>query len=209
MLYSIGQGACPPEHFCAWCPGSLRPATMSDPALTNRLRQRSRRAGLAVGLSMALTIAVCVGSFAWIYAEADPFFADLVGSDAKATTGARRTPTAAGTASGGRGAASVEPTEKPTDEPTVESAEPTHTQAPRPTSTPGEFRATHITNPNSRVNFRPQPDLNTDPIAVLDPGTPVQALGDERVDGDGNRWLKFRTEDGLEGWLREDAFEPV
>jgi Bacterial SH3 domain len=178
---------------------------MSDPGLTNRLRQRSRRAGLAVGLSMALTIAVCVGGFAWIYAQVDPFFADLVGSDAKATTGSQPTPTAEGTASGSHRAADDQPTKEPTEQP----AEPTRTQAPRQTPTPEEFRATHITNPNSRVNFRPEPNLNTDPIAQLDPGTPVQALGDEEVDGDGNRWLKFRTEDGLEGWLREDAFDPI
>jgi cytoskeletal protein RodZ len=182
---------------------------MSDPGLTNRLRQRSRRAGLAVGLSMALTIAVCVGSFAWIYAEADPFFADLVGSDAKATTSSRPTPTAEGTASGSRSAAGSAPTDEATEAPTEAPAHPTETPAPRPTQTPAEFRATHITNPNSRVNFRPEPNLNTEPIALLDPGTPVQALGDEQVDGDGNRWLRFRTEDGLEGWLREDAFAPI
>jgi hypothetical protein len=178
---------------------------MSDPGLTNRLRQRSRRAGLAVGLSMALTIAVCIGSFAWIYAEADPFFADLVGSDAKATTGPPRTPTAEGTTPSSRRAAGAEPTEESTEKP----AEPTRTPAPRPTATSEVFRATHLTNPNSRVNFRPEPNLDTEPITTLDTGTPVQALGDEEVDGDGNRWLKFRTEDGLEGWLREDMVVPI
>jgi hypothetical protein len=182
---------------------------MSDPGLTNRLRQRSRRAGLAVGLSMALTIALCVGSFAWIYAKADPFFSDLVGSDAKATTGSQPTPSAAGTATIARAAAGAAPTDIPTAEPTGAPAAPTRTQAPAQTPTSGAFKATHITNPNTRVNFRPQPNLNTDPIALLDPGTPVQALGDQQVDGDGNRWLKFRTEDGLEGWLREDAISPV
>ncbi|HEY7037063.1 MAG TPA: SH3 domain-containing protein [Thermomicrobiales bacterium] len=181
---------------------------MSDPGLTNRLRQRSRRAGLAVGLSMALTIALCIGSFAWIYAKADPFFADLVGSEAKATTASRTTLTAEGTASGTR-SAEVAPTSEPTQEPTSKPAQPTRTPAPRQTPTSEVFQATHITNPNSRVNFRPEPDLNTTPITTLDAGTPVQALGDEQVDGDGNRWLKFRTEDGLEGWLREDAVQPV
>src|SRR5262249_28820542 len=157
---------------------------MSDPGLTNRLRQRSRRAGLAVGLTMALTIALCIGSFAWIYAEADPFFSDLVGSDAKATTGSRPTATAEGTASSGRGAAGAAPTDDPTVEPTQAPAAPTRTPAPRPTPTSTAFKATHITNPNSRVNFRPEPNLNSNPIALLDPGTPVQALGDEQVDGD-------------------------
>lgn len=177
---------------------------MSDPGLTNRLRQRSRRAGLAVGLSMALTIAVCIGSFAWIYAKADPLFADFVGADRTSST---RTPTAAASAPA-RGSADEEP--EPTEEPTEEAEpEPTEEPTPAPTETPDVFQATHLTNPNSRVNFRPEPNLNTEPVALLDPGTPVQALGEEETDGDGNLWMRFRTEDGLEGWLREDAFDPI
>jgi hypothetical protein len=177
---------------------------MSDPGLTNRLRQRSRRAGLAVGLSMALTIAVCIGSFAWIYAKADPLFADFVGADGTSST---RTPTAAASAPA-RGSADEEP--EPTERPTEEAEpEPTEEPTPAPTETPEVFQATHLTNPNSRVNFRPEPNLNTEPVALLDPGTPVQALGDEETDGDGNLWMRFRTEDGLEGWLRQDAFDPI
>lgn len=178
---------------------------MSDPGLTNRLRQRSRRAGLAVGLSMALTIALCIGSFAWIYAKADPYFIDFVGSAAKATTSSGPMPTTAGTAAGSN--ATVPPA--PTDAPAAKRAAATRTPAPRPTPTPAQFHATHITNPNSPVNFRPQPNLDTQPIAVLDPGTPIMALGDKSVDGNGNTWLKFRTQDGVEGWLREDAFQPA
>ncbi|MEA2584644.1 MAG: hypothetical protein QOF33_2729 [Thermomicrobiales bacterium] len=178
---------------------------MSDPGLTNRLRQRSRRAGLAVGLTMALTIAVCIGSFAWIYAKADPLFADFVGRDATTPQTDRPTPTVSASATGEGVAANAEPTEKPAEAP----AEPTETPAPRPTPTPEAFRATHLTNPNSRVNFRPLPSLDSEPIALLDPGTPVQAIGEQQVDSDGNNWLQFRTQDGLEGWLRQDAFVPI
>jgi hypothetical protein len=178
---------------------------MSDPGLTNRLRQRSRRAGLAVGLSMALTIAVCIGSFAWIYAKADPLFSDLVGNEVASAT---RTPTAESAATPGRGGAEDEP--EPTDEPTEErEPDPTEEPTPEPTETPDVFQATHLTNPNSRVNFRPEPNLDTEPITQLDPGTPVQSLGDDVTDSDGNLWMRFRTEDGLEGWLREDAFDPI
>jgi Bacterial SH3 domain len=176
---------------------------MSDPGLTNRLRQRSRRAGLAVGLTMALTIAVCIGAFAWIYAKADPLFADFVGAEATATRSVGRTPTVEATTAGSRNPANPAPTA--TTMPTA--VPPTPTEGP--TATSDAFTATHLTNPNSRVNFRPEPSLDTDPIAVLEPSTPVQALGPEEVDGDGNRWLKFRTEDGLEGWLREDAFVAI
>lgn len=176
---------------------------MSDPGLTNRLRQRSRRAGLAVGLSMALTIAVCIGGFVWIYAKADPLFADFVGAP---ETPVRRTATAAASATSGRGEGAGEPTEEATEE---SAAEPTDEPTPRPTPTPDVFRATHLTNPNSRVNFRPEPNLDVEPITQLDPGTQVQSLGDQETDSDGNLWMRFRTEDGLEGWLREDAFDPI
>ncbi len=176
---------------------------MSDPGLTNRLRQRSRRAGLAVGLTMALTIAVCIGSFAWIYAKADPLFADFVGREGTTPQSPARTPTAEATVEAGIGEAA------PTAAPPRAPAEPTETHPPPPTPTSEAFRATHLTNPNTQVNFRPQPTLDAEPIAILDASTPVQALGNQQVDSDGNNWLQFRTEDGLEGWLREDAIVPV
>jgi hypothetical protein len=150
---------------------------------------------------MALTIAVCIGGFVWIYAKADPLFADFVGADTTST----RTPTAAASATT-RGGGAAEPTKEATEE---AEPEPTDEPTPPPTPTPDVFQATHLTNPNSRVNFRPEPNLDSEPLALLDPGTPVQALGDQQTDSDGNLWMRFRTEDGLEGWLREDAFVEI
>lgn len=185
---------------------------MSDPGLTNRLRQRSRRAGLAVGLSMALTIAVCIGSFAWIFVRAEPLFADLVGNDATAVRSATRTPTPSGDDDGngstGEDAAAAEPTETPEED---ADAEPTATSEPRPTATatPEQFQATHQTNPSNGVNFRTGPSLDSEIIMILPESTPIQALGQTETDSDGNQWLQFRTEDGQTGWLREDAFVPI
>jgi hypothetical protein len=185
---------------------------MSDPGLTNRLRQRSRRAGLAVGLSMALTIAVCIGSFAWIFVRAEPLFADLVGNDATAVRSATRTPTAAGNDDDDEAVGGDAPTRTPEEvAQEEEEPEPTETAEPRPTATqtPAQFQATHLTNPSNGVNFRTGPSLDSEVITILPESTPFQALGDQQVDGDGNQWLQFRTEDGLVGWLREDAFVPV
>ncbi|MCC7025149.1 MAG: hypothetical protein IT338_20115, partial [Thermomicrobiales bacterium] len=43
---------------------------MTDSGLSTRLRQQSRRAGLMVGITMALAIAICIlgsaGLFAWL-----------------------------------------------------------------------------------------------------------------------------------------------
>jgi hypothetical protein len=177
---------------------------MSDQGLTNRLRQRSRRTGLAVGLSMALTIAVCIGSFAWIYAKADPLFADFVGADGTSST---RTPTAAASAPA-RGSADEEP--EPTERPTEEAErEPTEEPTPAPTETPDEFQATHVSNPDLQINLRPEPSTDGDPVAVLATGTPLQYLGEQQTGDDGLLWFRFRTEDGIEGWLREGTFQEI
>jgi hypothetical protein len=178
---------------------------MTDPGLTNRLRQRSRRAGLAVGLSMALTIAVCIGGFAWIYAKANPYFLDFVGADATSTPRTTQAPPEA--ASGGDAPTEEEqsdpdPTETPEPEPTEEQ-EPTAA----PTATSAEFAVTHISNPDLSTNLRPGPSVDGDPVDVLPPGTGLQYLGEQQTGDDGFQWYHFRTEDGTEGWMREGTFQ--
>ncbi|GIW03579.1 MAG: hypothetical protein KatS3mg059_0199 [Thermomicrobiales bacterium] len=170
---------------------------MSDPGLTIRLRQRSRRAGLAVGLSMALTIGLCIGSFAWIYAKVDPFTADFTGQRGVAPP---PVPTATATAeevvqNEQSAAGDAEDTPTPTPAPTR-----------TPTPTPETFRATHLSNPDLRTNLRPEPSVDNDPVAVLEPATPLQYLNEETTGDDGYKWFRFRTEDGLEGWMREGTF---
>jgi cytoskeletal protein RodZ len=185
---------------------------MSDPGLTNRLRQRSRRAGLAVGLSMALTIAVCIATFAWIYAKANPLFTDFVGAKATATQNERQPsatdiPTQAATSSGAE-SADAPPTETPKPRPTEQPSDnqqPTQTPTATPTST--AFKQTHISNPNLSTNLRPEASTNGDPVEVLPAGTPLQFLNDQQTGDDGQQWFKFRTEDGTEGWMREGTFQ--
>jgi hypothetical protein len=181
---------------------------MSEPGLNNRLRQHSRRAGLMVGLSMALTIALCVGSFVYIYAWADPLTRDFVNASAPEPT---RTPT--------REAAARSEEEEPADEPAPEDEpeeeEPEPTQAPDPTPTPDSFQPTHVISAETPINFRPGPAVASgDPVATLGPGTELQYLNESEPSQDpaqeGNlNWLRFRTADGLEGWIREIDVEPL
>ena len=58
---------------------------MTDPGLSNRLRQHSRRAGAMIGLSMAATIAICVGGFALTYGALTPLLAGIVPIEPAAT----------------------------------------------------------------------------------------------------------------------------
>lgn len=185
---------------------------MQDPGLNHRLQQRSRRSGFMIGLTMALTLAVCVGSFTFIYAQLEPVVSDFVSSgetEAVATEQpdvAEAAPTAETAATEQPAAEQPQPTApgEPTAEPTEE-AEPT----------PGddEFVPDYQIDSPAPVNLRAGPSVNDsgEPIIAVPIDAPLMYL-DESVPtedpegdglGDGQVWMKFRTEDGEEGWIRE------
>lgn len=186
---------------------------MSDPGLNQRLRQRSRRSGLMIGLSMALTLVVCVFAFTMIYAQLEPVVSDFVG----------------------RGDIEL-PTPIPTEEPVAAAPEPTAPPAadqPAATEAPADAEAEETAaatetppieededafTPNYQidaggpVNLRPGPGVASgDAIMALPNGTPLMFMDEEiptsdpaRDDlGEDNVWMRFQTEDGLEGWIRD------
>src|SRR6476619_1175071 len=101
---------------------------MTDPGLTRRLRQQGHRSGLAIGISMALAIAVLIGGFTWIYVQLDPFVRDFAGAEPAPT------PTAVeqASSSGKKATKTPTPDESADDEPTQE---PDATETPEPDST--------------------------------------------------------------------------
>lgn len=183
---------------------------MTDPGLNHRLRQRSRRAGIMIGISMLLTIAVCVGSFSIIYAQLDTIVGDFVTRNelkqARATEPAL--------------IAAAAPTQPPSSEPTTAPA-PTNapTEAPaetteaEPTQEPdeGEFDPDYQIDSVGSVNLRSGPGTDTPAIRALPLEEPLLYLGESQEsdnperDGltEGQVWMHFRTEDGEEGWVRE------
>jgi hypothetical protein len=177
---------------------------MTDPGLNHRLRQRSRRAGVMIGISMALTIAVCVGSFSVLYASLDDFFGDFVSRGD--TIAAVRTPTpapeptAADQPADQQAAAQQEEAPAPTQapEPTV---------APTPTEDPEAFTPDYQLTGAGSVNFREGPGRDFGIVTTITLEQPLQFLDEtaptENPEEDGDQWMKFRTEDGQEGWLRE------
>ncbi|HQY31619.1 MAG TPA: SH3 domain-containing protein [Thermomicrobiales bacterium] len=174
---------------------------MSDPGLTRRLRQQSHRSGLAVGISMALAIGVCVVAFTFLYVKLDPWVRDFSGSEPAPTATARQS-------------ASNNPDDEPTEEPT---------RRPRATATEdtggsdsgnvsesdsnGSFDPDYQVTALEAVNFRSGPGTSFDIVAQLDPGTQIQYLDDREAatepENAGTNWLKFRTENGDEGWIRD------
>lgn len=178
-----------------------------------------------VGLSMALTIAVCIGSFVWIYAQVEPFTRDFVDAATVAPTPASQAQEQEQEPEEEEEPANPEENATETPEP-VEEEEPEPASGsdeivpvedePEPTPTPADqFEATHRVSSEVTINFRPGPGVNSGaPVGTLAPGTELQYLNESQAsqdpesDGD-TEWLRFRTQDGLEGWIRQIDVESI
>lgn len=69
-----------------------------------------------------------------------------------------------------------------------------------------EFEPTHQISALQSVNFRTGPSTSDEVIVALPPATPLQYLDEEAPatgPNEGERWMRFRTEDGQEGWILE------
>jgi len=188
---------------------------MTDPGLDQRLRQRSRRAGLMIGLSMALTIGLCVAGFSVIYAALDDTIGDFVSRDVP--TAVVRTTEAPETAV----AQQQEPVS--TEAPAADDAQPTATQAPEETAAPTEAADDEAFTPDYESSFEAQLNFRSEPstagggdtvIQTLPAGTELESTGETQpsenpaVDGE-EGWIQFRLEDGTEGWLRAIDVSPL
>jgi Bacterial SH3 domain len=176
---------------------------MTDSGLSTRLRQQSRRAGLMVGITMVLAIAICIFGAAGLFAWLSRPFSDLI-------------PVVAPAAQMQQAGAPAEPSgQQPAgEEPQIAAqTEPTQPAPPATTSPPAavDFKPTHQIGAGESVNFRSGPST-TDPIIVaLPPDTPLEYLNEDAPTenpSDGDRWMKFRNEAGDEGWIREIDTEP-
>lgn len=172
---------------------------MTDSGLSARLRQQSRRAGLMVGMTMVLAIAICIFGAAGLYAALSRPFSDLIPMVAPVTD----VPTSPAESE----AANPAPTNEPiaiasTEEPAVEPAQPT--VAP----TAEAFEPTHEVTAFTSVNFRTGPSVGDSVIIALSPAAPLQYLDEEVTAADGENWMRFRNEDGEEGWILESLVGP-
>ncbi len=187
---------------------------MTDPSLNRRLDHHARRSGFAIGASMAVAIVLLIGAFVWLFATLNPYLSDFIGAEAVSTN--------APTLSAGQPAAEVTPT-PPASRPTATAAvavTPTVARTVAPSVAPSNdaaasddsdgFQADTQVAPNGQsINFRSIAGTNgSETLAVLDPGTPLQATGEEET-VDGVVWLEFTNEDGTTGWIREIDTAPV
>ena len=129
---------------------------MTDSGLSTRLRQQSRRAGLMVGITMVLAIAICIFGAAGLFAWLSRPFSDLIPVVAPAAQVQQAS----------------EPGEPSGQQPVAEEqavepqAEPTQPPAEEPTVSPAteKFEPTHQIASGQSVNFRSGPST-TDPIS--------------------------------------------
>jgi hypothetical protein len=81
----------------------------------------------------------------------------------------------------------------------------------QPTRT-SAFNSTHQSNSAQQINLRAGPGIDREIIRPLALAEPLQYLNEDAPTDDpardGPRWMKFMTEDGQVGWVREIDVEP-
>jgi hypothetical protein len=152
---------------------------------------------------MALTIGLCILTSAWIFGEVEPLVADFTGYDRDNEQSSAAGVVEEATEEADAAQTNSQPAELTPESGSVANSQPTVAPVAQ-ASTQQAFTPTHESNPDFTVNFRPGPSIDSgDPVAALDPGTPLQYLGQQTTGDDGSVWLQMTTEDGTVGWLRE------
>lgn len=188
---------------------------MSDPGLSHRLRQRSRRAGFMIGISMVLTIALCAVGFTVIYTALDSYTSDFVSqAETEPTEGEQvaqdnpEEPVETPTTAPEENAAAEQPTQAANANSDGNTTEQTPTPSPAPTPSPtaeDEFTPDYQIG-SVTINLREGPSVSTSIVDVLPPATPLQYLNEDAPaerPQDGDRWMRFETDEGAQGWVRE------
>ena len=156
-----------------------------------------------VGITMVLAIAICIFGAAGLFAWLSRPFSDLIPVVAPAAQVQQANEPDA------------PPDQQPAgQEPEIEvQAEPTQPApaAPADTPTAEDFQPTHQIGAGQSVNFRSGPSTADAIIVALPPATPLEYLDEDAPTTnpiDGDRWMRFRTENGDDGWVREIDTEP-
>jgi hypothetical protein len=160
-----------------------------------------------VGITMALAIAICIFGAAGVFAWLSRPFSDLIPAVAPAAQVAPAQEPAA--QEGGGEAQQAAPAIEIETEPTAAAA----AAATAPASE--AFAPTHqISSSGESVNFRAGPSTADAIVSALPPATPLQYLNEDAPTenpNDGNRWMRFRIQNGAEGWVREidtESYQP-
>ena len=161
-----------------------------------------------VGITMVLAIAICILGAAGLFAWLSQPFSDLIPVSAPAAQ-IQPVPDAADPA--GEQPAVDQPA---VDDPDIEDqTEPAVAVATEPAvaADSEDFEPSHQIGAGQSVNFRAGPSTADAIVVALPPATPLEYLDEDEPTtnpSDGDRWMRFRTENGEEGWIREIDTEP-
>jgi hypothetical protein len=181
---------------------------MTDSGLSTRLRQQSRRAGLMVGITMFLAIAICIFGAAGLFAWLSRPFSDLIPMVAPAAQ-VQETSVPVDSADDQPEVEQPAPID-PVSEAQAAATEPVPAE-PTAAANPVDFEPSHQIGAGQSVNFRSGPSTADPVIVALPPATALEYLDEDEPTtnpSDGERWMRFRTENGDEGWIREIDTEP-
>ena len=151
---------------------------------------------------MALAIAICIFGAAWVFAWLSRPFSDLIPVAAPA---AQVAPPPEAANQGGADPTQAAPAIEIQTEPTAPAAAPATAPATE------AFAPTHQIAAGESVNFRAGPSTADAIVSALPPATPLQYLDEDAPTSspnDGERWMRFRIQNGAEGWVREIDTEP-
>ncbi|MGB3328583.1 MAG: SH3 domain-containing protein, partial [Thermomicrobiales bacterium] len=132
-----------------------------------------------IGLSMALTIAVCVVGFTVFYSALDGYTSDFVTQKeptlpptAVPTNPPQQAPTNAA-------AANANPTTEPNPQQPID-----QNPTAQPTATPGTFTPDYQIGSTGSVNLRSGPGTSFEAVVALPYQTPLQYLGEDQTTSD-------------------------
>jgi hypothetical protein len=142
---------------------------------------------MLVGITMALTIIVCLLAFIWIYTKLGPLLSDFIPHPPAATA----TPSAKPSAPASSAPASSG----------SQSTAPAASASQSPESQDSAWKPTHQITGAEDINFRADATSSSNSLGVLAPGTKLKFLGDQ-VQTNGETWMHFETQQGTKGWVR-------
>jgi hypothetical protein len=154
-----------------------------------------------VGITMVLAIVILIFGAAGVFAWLSRPFSDLIPMVA---------PAAEVPAPDTGDEPAAPPANPQPDEPAIVT-ENAPAETPAPTIAAAEqpqeaFAPTHQISAAQSVNFRTGPSTADQVIVALPPATPLEYLDEDAPatgENEGDRWMRFRTEDGQEGWVLE------
>jgi hypothetical protein len=173
--------------------------------LNERLEQYSRRSGMMIGVSMALVVTLTIGAFIWVFFKIDPYSTDFTGR-----TGANYpTPAIVRVLASPPGAVAASPgTATAAGAPAIPTPTALGTPVANGAATPA-FAPTHvIADYGQQVNLRAGPSTSSSRIASLAPGTKLKFLNEQQTIGE-TVWMRFQTERGDIGWVRQIDTTPA